>query len=304
MKKVALLALMVLLIPGVIHAQECQQDADSIRYHSAYMFPAEIQDIYPGQVLTFNIAICMYDWALDGGDTICMAGTSTGLLDLSGDINENSIYDPDPGDDGIGCWGFWPVIVEASCDVAVCEYDTVIITLHFTNTNYECDVACMDTSVGGRPDIDTLILHVVDPPPALLVLQDTLSYVEQGVTAAYVPFAVCNPDPCTPGDYEWLITSVGYVGGPISQGGAATVPGGDCQTVYGIIDASASGVCEYDTLTIVAWRGDLYDTCIQVIHIVEPIEVPLFTTPVVTILILAMILAAAVFLRRRATSRA
>jgi len=298
MKKVALLALMVLLIPGVIYAA-CSQEADSIRIHSAYNFPAEVQDIFPGQELTYNFAICMYstDEALE--DTICLhvVGPPDGY-DLSGDINEGSIAILTSG-----CWGFWPVVVTASCDVVPCDYDTIIATLSFTNTDIECDLACMDVTVG-RPDIDTLILHVVPPPPALVILQDTLSFVEQGVTAAYVPFAVCNSDPCTPGDYEWLITSIGYVGGPISQGGAQTIAGGDCYTVYGIIDASASGVCEYDTLTIVAWRGDLYDTCVQAIHIVEPIEVPLFTTPVVTILILAMILAAAVFLRRRATSRA
>jgi hypothetical protein len=38
--------------------------------------------------------------------------------------------------------------------------------------------------------------------------------------------------------------------------------------------------------------------------VIEPIPVPLFTTPVVTVLVLAMILAAAVFLRRRAAGRA
>jgi hypothetical protein len=285
---------MVLLIPGVIYAA-CSQEADSIRIHSAYNFPSEITEIFPGQELEFDFALCLYG----ADDTICLhvAGPPEGYT-LEGDINEGSIAALSDG-----CWGFWPVIITASCDVVPCQYDTFIATLSFTNTDVECDLACMDVTVG-RPDIDTLILHVVPPPPALLILQDTLTFVEQGVTAAYVPFAVCNPDPCTPGDYEWLITSVGYVGGPISQGDAATVPGGDCHTVYGIIDASGSGVCEYDTLTIVAWRGDLYDTCIQAIHIVEPIEVPLFTTPVVTILILAMILAAAVFLRRRATSRA
>jgi hypothetical protein len=48
----------------------------------------------------------------------------------------------------------------------------------------------------------------------------------------------------------------------------------------------------------------VYDTCVQIIHIVEPEPVPLFTVPVVTILVLALILAAAVFMRRRAVSRA
>jgi hypothetical protein len=48
----------------------------------------------------------------------------------------------------------------------------------------------------------------------------------------------------------------------------------------------------------------LSDTCVQVIHVVEPSSVPLFTVPVVTILVLALILAVAIFMRRRAVNRA
>jgi hypothetical protein len=60
-------------------------------------------------------------------------------------------------------------------------------------------------------------------------------------------------------------------------------------------------------LTIIAWdaaTGTVYDTCVQVVHVVEPVPVPLFTTPVVTILVLAMILAAAVIMKRTAISKA
>jgi hypothetical protein len=67
-------------------------------------------------------------------------------------------------------------------------------------------------------------------------------------------------------------------------------------------------VCTYDTLTIIVWSlaGPTiwYDTCVQRVHVVTPVPVPLFTVPVVTILVLALILAAAVFMRRRAVSRA
>ena len=48
--------------------------------------------------------------------------------------------------------------------------------------------------------------------------------------------------------------------------------------------------------------GGIYDTCVQAIVVVEAVPVPLFTRPVVTIMVLAMILAAAVVMRRRATS--
>ena len=40
------------------------------------------------------------------------------------------------------------------------------------------------------------------------------------------------------------------------------------------------------------------------IHVVEPVPVPLFSTPVVTILVLAMILAAAVIMKRTAINKA
>ncbi|MDD3642125.1 MAG: hypothetical protein PHQ19_01475, partial [Candidatus Krumholzibacteria bacterium] len=87
----------------------------------------------------------------------------------------------------------------------------------------------------------------------------------------------------------------------INQPGQVTVDGGACLDIYGIIDAGAANVCDYDELTIIAWdnaTGTVYDTCVQLIHVVTPVPVPLLTAPVVTILVLAMILAAAVIIRR------
>ncbi|MCU0639576.1 MAG: hypothetical protein MUF59_06885, partial [Candidatus Krumholzibacteria bacterium] len=92
-----------------------------------------------------------------------------------------------------------------------------------------------------------------------------------------------------------------------TTGTVTGVLGGLCADVYGIVDAGDANVCDYDTLTIIAWdaaTGTVYDTCVQVVHVVEPVPVPLFTTPVVTILVLAMILAAAVIMKRTAISKA
>jgi hypothetical protein len=84
------------------------------------------------------------------------------------------------------------------------------------------------------------------------------------------------------------------------------VDGGACVDVYGIIDGGTANVCDYDELTIIVWddaTGTVYDTCVQLIHVVTPVPVPLFTAPIVTILVLVMILAAAVIMKRTLTAR-
>ena len=45
---------------------------------------------------------------------------------------------------------------------------------------------------------DTLIVTVIAAPPALGVLQDTLTLVDRGQTQAYIPFSICNQDECAP----------------------------------------------------------------------------------------------------------
>jgi hypothetical protein len=154
----------------------------------------------------------------------------------------------------------------------------------------------------------TMDFLVVASPPPLTIFQDTLYYVEEGVISAYVPFSLCNGDLCAGiSDYDYVITSNGTVGPALNQTGTASGVGpGECADIYAIVDASTSLACQYDTLTIIAWdvaTGLTYDTCVQAIHVVEPVPVPLFTAPVVTILVLAMILAAAVIMKRHAVSK-
>jgi hypothetical protein len=154
----------------------------------------------------------------------------------------------------------------------------------------------------------SISFEVIASPPPLSIFQDTLYFVEEGVTQAYVPFSLCNGDLCAGiSDYDYLITSNGTVGTALSQTGTVTGVGpGECADVYAIVDAGSAVACTYDTLKIVAWdvaTGLTYDTCVQAIHVVEPVPVPLFTAPVVTILVLAMILAAAVIMKRHAVSK-
>ena len=49
-----------------------------------------------------------------------------------------------------------------------------------------------------RWQVDTLAITVVESPPAIYILQDTLYYVEDRQSQAYVPFSICNGDPCSP----------------------------------------------------------------------------------------------------------
>lgn len=145
------------------------------------------------------------------------------------------------------------------------------------------------------------------PPPELIdVLQDTLTLVDCAVAQAFVSFTICNPDYSVSATlYSYNIRSVGTSRIPvIDQSGTVVVNGGECKDVYGIIDASLALPCDYDTLTIIVWTpiSAVYDTCVQVIHIIESLPVPLFTAPVVTILMLTLIITAAAFIRRRVMS--
>jgi len=147
-------------------------------------------------------------------------------------------------------------------------------------------------------------ITTVESAPTIYIDQDSITYVERGQSAAYIPFSICNDDACAPCDYVYNIVSTGYVGPAIDVTDTVkSVNGGECATVYGVIDAGTASICDYDTLTIIAWSVAspvVYDTCVQLIHVVEPVPVPLFTALVVTVLVLALVLAAAVYLRKRA----
>jgi hypothetical protein len=243
-------------------------------------------------------------------DTFCVHAWDDKGWTITADPPLGDCYILDPG------YLWWQdICLTVPCDVEVCDYDTIYAMMTYCDETITCENCveiCEDPNwYGGNPyySSDMVIVHIVPSPPALYILQDSLYTIEQGQTAAYVPFTICNGDACAdPTVYDYVITSTGHIGAGFPQGGSTTpVPGGECEDVYGIVDAGLSEVCDLDTLVIIAWdalTGTVYDTCVQIVHVVTPVPVPLFTTPVVTVLVLAMILAAAVFMRKRAASRA
>jgi hypothetical protein len=206
------------------------------------------------------------------------------------------------------------VSITVPCSAILFAYDTVVARVEYTDVSGACASECADCNdPNTRPSTgakyysaDTLIIQVAEAPPTLSILQDTLTLVDRGQTQAYVPFTVCNQDECAPSSsYGYRITSRGHVGPPLDTSGSIGVPGGGCKDLYGIINAGTAIACAHDTLRIVMWTtGDpaLYDTCVQVIHVVEPSPVPVLSPPVVAILVLALIVVAAVFMRRRMRS--
>jgi hypothetical protein len=332
-KLLVILALALVLVPGIVMAQPpgCTWNGDpALRYgfQGGITAPGiDYATIYYGQQLYYDLGLqnaYMYPtWpatcntACDVLDTFCPEASSAKGWTLAS------------ADPGLGvpfelpsCYIYWCAFtIDVPLTAAIGDVDTIVARMVYTKivgTDTLCAPECGDcvepTIRGVLPmyNADTLILTVVPVPPVIEIRQDTLTLVDQGQTQAYIPFSICNPnETADPRTYDYLITSVATPRIPaISQTGTiASVLGGGCKDVYGVIDAGAALVCDYATLTIIAWitdpeQGLKYDTCVQVIHIVEPEPVPLFTVPVVTILVLALILAAAVFMRRRAVSRA
>jgi hypothetical protein len=333
-KLVAILALAVLLVPGIVLAQPagCSWNGDPcVRYGwNGVQGPGiNTANILPGQTLEYEIGLqngnALWNNYLGNGitgtcnnangvlDTFC-----THLVSLQGwEVVSEDLDTPWELASGYLMW--WPLTIKATgdCDAVVGSKDTVIISMSYAKGEPaetcapECG-DCLDPTLRfpGAYKLyhaDTLILTVVAPSNPISIVQDTLTLIDQGATQAYIPFTVGNAWACFTG-FGYNIKSKGHVGGAINTSGTLTIGGGAERIVYGIVDASSTSVCTYDTLTIIVWSlaGPTiwYDTCVQRVHVVTPVPVPLFTVPVVTILVLALILAAAVFMRRRAVSRA
>jgi len=244
-------------------------------------------------------------------DTLCFEAVSQHGWTLTGDpaFDYQLILGP-------GYFWYQDVTITAPCSAHIGDQDMVIARCVYVNHAGVCDFTCGDCH---DPDTcpadglfyysaDTLYVTIVASPPAALgIVQDTLTLVERGQTQAYIPFQICNQDECAPSTrHDYNIKSRGHVGAALNTTGFVMVPGGECRDVYGVLNAGTTPICTHDTLTIIVWTGSpaVYDTCVQRVHVIAPLTVPLFTAPVVTILVLALILAAAVFMRRRAVSRA
>jgi hypothetical protein len=300
-----------MLLAGTVSAAEIIRDGDPGFFVG---FPGGTVDVVKGETWCADIAPTNFSFVsttclLD--DTFCVH-----YYDNLGWTIAPTGHAADECFIQAGATYYWETVcITVPCDATIGATNTLCAYMGFCDIDIVCQpdsADCEDPNYySGSPyySLTCQDFEVVESPPALYILQDTLYFVEQGQTAAYVPFSICNGDPCAPAtDYGYNITSLGLVGAAINVTDiAAGVVGGTCEDVYGIIDAGLADVCDYDTLTIIAWddaTGTVYDTCVQVIHIVEPVPVPLFTTPVVTILVLAMILAAAVIMKRTAVSKA
>jgi hypothetical protein len=330
MKKLfAILALTLLLVPGIALAQPpagCLWSGDPCMRYGFGQYDGlpfnqpgnDFANVAAGATLTYilapmNMTLATYT---GGGcvalDTFCFEAYSAKGWTL--------VCDPPMGEavelpEGGYIW-YQQISITAPCDATVGTVDTLIAKMAYVNIAGDCAPECGDCfdpnariSNGQKYyNADTLIVTVVTSPPALAIYQDSITLVDQGATQAYIPFSICNQDACAPtATYDYNIKSKGHVGAALNTSGSVAVDGGDCKDIYGIINAGAAVECDYDTLTIIAWTTTLpvaYDTCVQLIHVITPEPVPLFTVPVVTILVLALILAAAVFMRRRAVSKA
>jgi hypothetical protein len=308
MKKLILLALVATLLPAMVHATPTIEGNACWYYwfSDRILTPQPVvrgENFYVEALGPANLAVAGCDQA----DTFCVWFESAKGWGLTADPPEDECHLLNPNT----LW-WQDLYVEVPCDAPIGSIDTVCGYMEYCTDEAVCPRLGIDCATpDGMSIIDCGYFVVVPSPPALLVLQDSLYVVEAGATTAYIPFAVCNGDPCAlPTDYDYDIYTTGHISAVVEEGSSLGVPGGECANVYGVIDAGLATPCDYDTLTIIAWTAGLpdsetiYDTCVQLVHIVEPVPVPLFTTPVVTILVLSMILAAAVLMKRRAASRA
>jgi hypothetical protein len=154
---------------------------------------------------------------------------------------------------------------------------------------------------------DTLVVLVQSVAPSVQIVRDTFVVIERGMQQAYVPFDIFIPDAsAAPREFAYRVTSRGRIGPALDQTGAAMVGGGPGVRMYSVLDASVSPICDFDTLTIRVWSTGapfVGDTVDQVVHVLEPVSAPIFKLPVVAILTLALILIAALFLRKQALAR-
>jgi hypothetical protein len=320
---IAAFTLALMLMPAVALAQPpgCSWQGDPImRYgfgqydNLPYNQPGnDFANVYPGGSLTyivapFNPGVTLYPpLTCRGTDTLCFHAVSKKGWILAADpaLGTPEILDP-------GYIWYQEISITAPCDANIGDKDTLIARACYTNIAGVCAPECGDcadpntrTSTGIKYyNADTLIVTIVAAPAAITVLQDTLTMVESGQSQAYIPFSICNAEECAPLTlFNYNIRSRGHIGGAINTTSTVEIDGGACKDVYGVINAGTAISCTYDTLTIIAWSAAapiVYDTCVQVVHVIENCcGVPVFTPAGAAILVLALVLVAAVFMRRR-----
>lgn len=329
MRKVVFLTMIALLLSAPAMGTVIY-DGDAAFYY-LFALDGDVAEVVPGEVWVDD-GLATVNWAWIGpcgnagtwpdpdyeyADTFCMVLTDKGVIPWN-IYPEWAYFDDFDGYDTqtLMLSGYvWNLTITAEipCTGATPGMiDTIFANIAFADTDRNCDMPPQGCPGGwGGTGTDYLTIYqpfeVVAPPPTVTIYQDSLYFLEEGLAAGYIPFGIANDNYCYPlSNFDYVITSKGHIGGVISDSGSGSAGAGELVTVYTIMDASLADACDYDTLTIIAWNataGD-YDTCVQIVHVIEPAAVPLFTAPVVTIMVLAMILAAAVIMRRHAVSKA
>ena len=264
-------------------------------------WPSQLASGRPGDVLTFDInPTNMAIPPCDGLDTFCVSITDTKGWTIEGSPPLEECTELPPG----GGW-LQSVSITIPLDAEPGEIDTVTAIMSYCDANMQCSPECGDCVDSPEPEssVITMYIEVLAPLPDIYVEQDSVTYVDQGQTSAYIPFSICNANSSGALNVVYNITSRGHIGASIDMTDTVAVAGGECETVYGIIDAGSASICDYDTLTIIAWTLEEpadYDTCVQVVHVVEPLPVPVFNTVVVVMLVVALITVTYLVTKRKA----
>ncbi|MCK4236063.1 MAG: DUF4347 domain-containing protein, partial [Candidatus Krumholzibacteria bacterium] len=298
--------------------KECTKKGDAGLYND---FGENERDVIAGLTLEYSISPTNFGFVSETcpeTDTFCLHIEASREWTITCDPPMGKCHIVDPG------YLWWQdITITVPCDVYVGEINTIVATMSYCSGDEPaCEPLCGDCEdpnwYGGVPyySRDTLILYVQESPSQFEIDCPESTMVGAGQTAAYIPFQICNTDPCAPpSGFGYCISSNGVPGDPptppwnippIYQCDTVIVPGGECGDVFGIIDAGNAVEGDRDTLEIMAWSVDdptITAAATQIVYVEEG-TVPLSTAPMVTVLVLAAIAAAAFLMRKRAASRA
>ena len=300
---VAIICSMLLLFisyPVSFCGAQCSKEGDPAFFAT---FEDTLQG-YPGETVSNELGPANMGFVSStctGSDTFCVYITDTKGWSIYGHQDVSFVLDP-------GYFIWLSIYIEVQDDADAGDRDTVIATISFSNADLDCVTGCGDCEnpnwYNGNPYyyMDTTIV-IVTEPISIYITQDTLTLIDQGCPYAGVLFSICNGYLSPTTSYEYTITSRGHIGPQVDTSGTVLyLPGGECGDVLALIDASEAEMSDMDTLTIIAWTMEApvqYDTCVQLVMVIEPEFVPLFSATSFFILVIFFISIAALFIMKR-----